>query len=263
MIKREAFNYLAICFEGAMDRLRSSELKVMYPHLWEDLINSGALQPKGIASDRLIMIENGDDDSGGYREVFQIEGRYVYFDEMFNEVTDDDLRMYQFRMSWFPEWLCAQLQLGSPTPIMDDRVWLMGEQQGVTVLLVRSLRRDFDEIADFIEERNFNTTLIISRSQPQSKRIQLPKGCQIVPLKSLIPPGPQQVDRHHFLSYINPDQARLEREGILWDEDAGVLKVLGHEPWVQKSAPDRCQLVDLLFRAGQYGSSPKVYTGGS
>ena len=57
MLNQEAFNYLALCFERAMKEDRISELKLKYPHFWKELISSGAMEPKGAASDRLIMVD--------------------------------------------------------------------------------------------------------------------------------------------------------------------------------------------------------------
>lgn len=260
MIKRPAFDYLLTCFERAQDCERISELKLYFPHLWQDLIASGALIPKGSASDRLIMVDLPDDESDGFRQVYREKGRFVYYYHGRHEVTDDDLRMYQYSMNWFPEWLSTQLQLDKPERLLRSLVWRLGERKGVTIILVRDFERSFDPIADFIEEQGYRACVVISKYQLRSKRLMLSPGCQLLPLNEILPVGPVKVDYNRFLSYIDPEQARLEREGIIWDEENAILRVLGHEPWVLKGAPERCQLISQLYQAGKYTGSPRVLT---
>lgn|GEM_PF-6022757 len=171
------------------------------------------------------------------------------------------MRMYAFRPDWFPRWLGASLKLSEPEPLLDDRIWSLGELQGVTVLLTRALQHNLDAILDFVEEQGYSSSLLITRTLPSIKRLALPAGCQLLALDEVLPgKGPVRVDYNRFLTYIDPVQARLEREGILWDEENGILRVLGHEPWVLKGAPERCQLISKLYQAGKYGRSPKLLT---
>lgn len=259
-MKRQAFNYLQTCFEAARDKERISELKFYYPECWQDMINSSALIPKGPADDRLIMVDYPDDLQDGYRQVHRVKDEFVYYYNGCHKVTDDELRIYQFRMEWFPEWLAEKLNLDQVEPLLDDRVWKLGERKGVTVLLIRELNPNFDDIADCLFAQSLSSCVVISRQKPKSRYMIFPPGFQLLPLDELLPKGPLTVDYNRFLSYVDPDQARLEREGIIWDEESGILRVQGHEPWVLKGAPERCQLISMLYQAGKHNRSPRVLT---
>ncbi len=234
-MKREVLNFLLRAFEARIQSERISELKFDFPDCWQEIIASEALTPKGAAQDRLVRVDYDDDDSDGYRQVRREKGEYVYYYSGRHVVSDDDMRMYAFRQDWFPRWLGASLKLSEPTPLMDDRLWSFGEFQGVTVLLTRALQHNLDATLDFVEEQTFPSSLLIARTLPSIKRLALPAGCQLLALDEVLPTrGPVRVDYNRFLNYIDPVQARLEREGILWDEENGILRVIGHEPWVLK-----------------------------
>ena len=261
MIKRRAFDYLRRCFDAGLDCKRISELQLYNEDDWQALIGSSAFIPKGPADDRLIMVDYPfDDEDDGYRQVYREKDEWAYYCEGRHVVSEDDLRMYQYRMEWFPEWLSQQLQLEPPKALLDTRIWSLGERQGVQVLLVRCLNADFDAIADFIEDQTFTSCLVMSTESLRYKRLALPTGCQLVEVNELILDREIAVDSNRFLSFINPEQARLEREGILWDEHRGILQVYGHEPWILKGAPERCLLISRLYNAGKYHRSPKILT---
>ena len=258
-MKREVLNYLVRAFEAKLQSERISELKFDFPDCWQEIIASEALIPKGAAQDRLIRVDYDEEESDGYREVRREKGEFVYYYCGRHVVSDDDMRMYAFRPDWFPRWLSTSLKLSEPKPLMDDRLWSLGELQGVTVLLARGLQHNLDAILDFVEAQPFSSSLLIARTLPSIKRLALPAGCQLLALNEVLPTkGPVRVEYNHFLSHIDPVQARLEREGILWDEENGILRVVGHEPWVLKGAPERCQLISKLYQAGKYGRSPKI-----
>ncbi|WP_422139035.1 hypothetical protein [Endozoicomonas sp. ALC020] len=259
MMKRQAFDFLQSCFEAATDKERISELKFYYPECWQDIIGNNAFIPKGPADDRLIMVDYPDDLQDGYRQVHRVKDEFVYYYNGCHKVTDDELRMYKFRMEWFPEWLAEKLNLDQAEPILDDRVWKLGEIKGVTVLLVRELNPNFDDIADCLFAQSLSSCVVISSQKPKSRYMILPPGFQLLPLGELLPKGPVAVDYNRFLSYVDPDQARLEREGIIWDEHNGILRVLGLDPWLLKGGPARCQLVDQLVQAGKRGA-PQILT---
>ena len=259
MIKRRAFDYLLSCFDADKEYERISELKFYYPDCYRDLISSSALEPKGAADDRLIMVDHPDDLQDGYRQVYREGDEFVYYDCGRHKVTTDDLRIYRHRGEWLPQWLSAGLELDKPKPLLKQLIWHLGERQGVTVLLVKRLDQQFDEIADYLENQRYDACLVISTRELPFKRLALPEGCQLIPLKELISSGPAAVDQNQFLLYINPEQARLEWEGIIWDEHNGTLRVLGHEPWILKGAPERCQFIDMLYRAGRR-KKPRVLT---
>ena len=260
-MKREVLNYLVRAFEARMQSERISELKFDFPDCWQEIIASEALIPRGAAQDRLIRVDYDDEDSDGYRQVYREKDEFVYYYNGRHVVSDDDMRMYAFRPDWFPRWLSTSLKLTEPTSLLDDRLWCLGELQGVTVLLARGLRQNLDEVLDAVESQALSSSLLISRNLPSTRRLELPLGCQLIELSDVLPTkGPVRVDYHHFLSYIDPLQARLEREGVLWDEVNGILRVVGHEPWVLKGAPERCQLITKLYQAGKCGRSPKLHT---
>ena len=260
-MKREVLNYLLLAFEAGIQSERISELKFDFPDCWQEIIASEALTPKGAAQDRLIRVDYDDDDSDGYRQVRREKGEYVYYYSGRHVVSDDDMRMYAFRPDWFPRWLSVSLKLSGPEPLLDDRLWWLGELQGITVLLARTFEHNLDVLLDFVEEQGYSSSLLIARTLPSIKRLALPAGCQLLALDEVLPnKGPVRVDYNRFITCADPVQARLEREGILWDEKNGILRVIEHEPWVLKGAPERCQLISKLYQAGKYGRSPKLLT---
>lgn len=232
-MKRDVLNYLLRAFEAGLKSERISELKLDFPDCWQEIIASEALIPKGVARDRLIRVDYADDDSDGYRHVHREKNQFVYYYNGRHEVSDDDLRMYAFHPDWFPRWLGASLKLGEPWPLVDDQLWTFGETLGVTVLLARDFQSNLDCILDFVEAQMFSSSLLIAETLPSIKRLALPAGCQLLALDEiLLTHGSVRLDYNRFLSHIDPLQARLEREGVLWDEDNGILRVVGHDPWV-------------------------------
>ncbi len=259
-MRREAFNYLLLAFQANLKSERISELRFDFPDCWQEIIASEAFIPKGVAQDRLIRVDYGDEESDGYRQVHKDQGQYVYYFNGRHVVTDDDLRMFAFRLDWFPRWLSHHLKLSEPTLLVDEVLWCLGESLGVTVLLARELRYSLDEILDAVESQEFQSTLVLASNVPSTKRLTLPAGCQLLDLNVVLPmEDPVRVDYNLFLSYIDPVQGRLEREGILWDEHNGILRVLGQEPWILKGAPGKCRIVNELFNAGRKGS-PRILT---
>lgn len=206
------------------------------------------------------MVDFPDDRQDGYRQVHRVKGQFVYYDNGCHTVTDDDLRMYRFRMDWFPEWLCGQLKLERFEAVVDNRIWKLGEVQGTTILLVRSLSCSFDDVADYLFKQLVLPCIVISSQKPESKYQALPSGCQLLTLDTLLPDGSVTLDYNYFLSNVDPTQALLECEGILWDEEAGILRVFGHEPWLLKGSPERCLVISKLYNAGKYGRSPEILT---
>ena len=242
--------HLLQTFEYPVPRRRISELRFHYQNIITTaILASGAYTPRGVDPDRLIKTDSGEDGGDGYRTVWEEGGRYFYHVPGLRpiEVCDDDLRVYDYHMDWFPDWLARQIGHDHPEILLEGLVWYLGQQHGTAIILVRGLGDlpRYEKICDVLEEKVQRPALLLSRSPLQSKRLPLPDNHQVVLFSEVFQESTELcLDRW------------LTTCELIWNPDSGVLQWNNHRPL--KARGKRRALINYLYEAGYDLGQPKV-----
>ncbi|WP_281647601.1 hypothetical protein [Parendozoicomonas sp. Alg238-R29] len=245
-------DHLLQTFEYPVPRRRISEFRYRYPDfITTAILESGAYTPRGVDPDRLIKTDSGEDGGDGYRTVWEEDGKHYYYVPGLEpiEVCDDDLRVYDFHMDWFPDWMSRQIGNDTPEVLQDGLVWYLGQQHGTAIILVRGLGDlpRYEKIYDVLEEKVQRPALLLSRSPLQSKRLPLPDNHQVVLFGEIFHNSTELC----LKKWLTPNE-------LVWNPETGELRWNDLPPL--KGKGKRREIYGRLYEAGHDYGQPKLNT---
>ncbi len=199
---------------------------------------------------RMYIAVDGADD---IREVVEIErGKFAYYDLGYVPVPANDLARYRYRTDWLPQKLRQGLHLsGKQEVVLEGQLWLLGHFKHHDVneplWLAKGLNQGkyFDAVYDaLLSSPGGQTGIVLSHTQPVSKRASLPGSYRIIdPYDLLNEQG--YLCGEKLYQYLKPHKTR-EDTLVHWDDSRGLLYLKGRSP-IEFKGPKAKTVIRLLY----------------